>query len=677
MVAVRPLFRYDVRRGPSAGPGSDGNARGLLKLTHVRVTKYRCIEDSTEVSIEPDVTALMGRNESGKTCFLEALRRLNAVDGSRFEITADYPRAQLGAYRRRHTRSPDTAISARLELDDSEVREVEKRFGKGILRSRSVVVKRDYKNVLSAELPVSESLVIRQIVQKRSDLDEGARAAALGAETFQALATALAPYIDKSPGAAVIAQVARHLEGSPLQTRIWAETLQARMPRFISFGEEDVMPGAIALTSLLDPTMRNAPGVSTVLALLELSGVEPAELDPQDQSYEELVARIETAAMAITDELVTWWSGDKDLEVAIDVANAGANDPGFARGTPVLRIRIGNRKKRTSLPLGERSRGFAWFFSFLVRLCQLGESNTPLVILLDEPGLSLHAGMQGDFLRFVEERLGPLHQVIYTTHSPFMLDVARLERARAVTLSPTRGTLVSADLSAVESSTLMPLRAALGAALVEGMLPHRGGATLVVREASDLIWLRAMSMETQRRKKSALDPRFEIVPLGAGASLVPFALLTARPDRRLVLLREGDEAISASNTAIPGLGIVSLASFLGANAAKKDATIEDLVELPLWLSLVTEAHKLSPPMSEDELGSEGAIIQRTHKGLEGSGETLDRLRVAEVAIRRAGSALPPAMVDRFARLFEALNAHIAQMSEQRSVASDPRPRRGA
>ena len=93
-----------------------------MKLTHVRVTKYRCIEDSSEVAIEPDITALIGRNESGKTAFLEAMRRLNAADGSRFDVTADYPRAQLGAYRRRHARSPDVAVTAKLVLDDAEVR---------------------------------------------------------------------------------------------------------------------------------------------------------------------------------------------------------------------------------------------------------------------------------------------------------------------------------------------------------------------------------------------------------------------------------------------------------------------------------------------------------------------------------------------------------------------------
>ena len=636
-----------------------------MKLTHVRVTKYRCIEDSTEVPIEPDITALIGRNESGKTAFLEALRRLNAADGARFEVTADYPRSQLGAYRRRHSKSPDTAVAARFELGDDEVREVEKRYGKGILRERVVRVKRDYKNQVIAELPVAEDLLIKQIVQKRADLDEAARRSALEARSFKALTAALAPWVDKSRGAAVLWQVAKQLEDSPLSQRIWTETLQARMPRFLSFGEEDVMPGAIALDSLTDPGARNRPGVATVLALLDLAGVEPGELDPDRQSYEDLKARIETAALSITDELVTYWSQDKDLEVTIDVATTGAHDASFAPRTPVLRIRIGSRKKRASLPLGERSRGFAWFFSFLVRLVQLGEHASPFVILLDEPGLSLHAGMQSDFLRFIEERLGPDHQVIYTTHSPFMLDVARLERARAVAMYPSRGTAISADLGTIDPETLMPLRAALGAALVEGLLPKdTSRATLLVREASDLVWLRAMSSETQRRNKGGLDPRFDVVPLGGATGLVPYALLTAHPERRLVLLQEGDgmnrerTARLASSKLFEGLRVVPIAGLLGPGP-KEGVTLEDLLDLPLWLSLVTETFKLSPPLSEGELGPEGGVVQRTHKGLEGSGETLDRLRVAETAIRRFGSPLPPGTVERFARLFEALNAHLS------------------
>ncbi len=637
-----------------------------MKLTHARVTKYRCIEDSTDVPIEADITALIGRNESGKTAFLEAVRRINPADGARLDVVTDYPRNQLAAYRRRHEKSPDTVVTARFELADDDVREVERRFGKDILSAREVRVRRDYKGQLAVDLSVNEPMVVAQLVAKRQDLDGEAKVAADAAQSFRDLLTRLEPHIADSRGAGVLYQVAQQLQANPLDRRIWNESLATRLPRFISFGEADVMPGAIAIESLTDPAQRNRPGVATVLALLDLAGVEPAELLPGAQSYEELKARIEASALSVTDELVTYWSHDKDLEVTIDVAPAGPRDPGFKPNTPVLRIRVGSRRRRTSLPLGERSRGFAWFFSFLVRLCQLGEYASPLVLLLDEPGLSLHAGAQGDFLRFLEERLGPGHQVLYTTHSPYMLDALRLDRARGVSMVPNKGTRVFADLGLVDDHTLLPLRAAVGAAFVGKLAPT--GPTLCVREPSDMVWLRAMSSETERRGKPGLDPRIQIVPLGGMTGLIPYVIATSRKRDGLdglILLHDTEPGAPlspafllklAQSKLVTGLKIVSLAPF-SAGESPAD-TLEDLFDVPLWLSLVTEGHKLSPPMSEDELGHDGGIIARTHKGLEGSGERLDRLRVAEMLIRRAGSPLPPGTVDRFARLFEAINASL-------------------
>ncbi len=54
-----------------------------MKLKSFQVTNYRCIDDSGVVSVEPDVTCLVGRNESGKTALLQDLRRINPDDGVR------------------------------------------------------------------------------------------------------------------------------------------------------------------------------------------------------------------------------------------------------------------------------------------------------------------------------------------------------------------------------------------------------------------------------------------------------------------------------------------------------------------------------------------------------------------------------------------------------------------
>ena len=82
--------------------------------------------------------------------------------------------------------------------------------------------------------------------------------------------------------------------------------------------------------------------------------------------------------------------------------------------------------------LGTRSRGFVWFFSFLAWLSQQQRKGIPLILLLDEPGLVLHASAQGDLLRYIEAELKPHHQVIYTTHSPFMVDPKNFDRVRIV-----------------------------------------------------------------------------------------------------------------------------------------------------------------------------------------------------------------------------------------------------
>ena len=79
-----------------------------------------------------------------------------------------------------------------------------------------------------------------------------------------------------------------------------------------------------------------------------------------------------------------------------------------------LNIRIYNSKHRVTLPLKNRSKGFLWFFSFLVWFSKIqGNKDSKYILLLDEPGLSLHASAQNDLLRFIDEKLAPEYQVIY------------------------------------------------------------------------------------------------------------------------------------------------------------------------------------------------------------------------------------------------------------------------
>src|SRR5690606_27193168 len=122
------------------------------------------------------------------------------------------------------------------------------------------------------------------------------------------------------------------------------------------------------------------------------------------------------------------------------------------------------------------------------------------------PALSLHGKAQGDFLRFINERLAVSSPVIYTTHSPFMVEMGHLERVRIVEdRGPPVGSVVSSDALANDPDSLFPLQAALGYDIAQSLFigPHN----LVVEGTSDFIYLTIMSQAASVRKKVSLDSR--------------------------------------------------------------------------------------------------------------------------------------------------------------------------
>src|SRR4051812_12270996 len=119
-----------------------------MKLKRAKVTKFRSIDDSGWVEFD-DVTCLVGKNESGKTAFLQALARLRPVPGQngKFDPVMDYPSKDYGTYRRRHVAEPDVVVEAVFELTDAEIASIENDFGKGVLTSGSpLMVRKNYAN---------------------------------------------------------------------------------------------------------------------------------------------------------------------------------------------------------------------------------------------------------------------------------------------------------------------------------------------------------------------------------------------------------------------------------------------------------------------------------------------------------------------------------------------------
>lgn len=210
---------------------------------------------------------------------------------------------------------------------------------------------------------------------------------------------------------------------------------------------------------------------------------------------------------------------NRNLEIRFEIEHAANN-------VRYLNIRIYNSKHRVTLPLKNRSKGFLWFFSFLVWFSKIqGDKNSKYILLLDEPGLSLHASAQNDLLRFIDEKLAPEYQVIYTTHSPFMIDSLKLNEVRTVydTQNPKIGSVVSDAVEEKDSDTLFPLQAALGYTIAQNL--YVSPQNLLVEGISDLVYLNHFSTILKDMGKQGLSDDVTIVPVGGADKIATFISL--------------------------------------------------------------------------------------------------------------------------------------------------------
>src|SRR5438132_2122580 len=275
------------------------------------------------------------------------------------------------------------------------------------------------------------------------------------------------------------------------------------------------------------------PGEQVFVDFLEYAGTSLKEIATAN-TYESLNARCEAASSHMTAQLLEYWTQNPNIEFEVRVTKAEAGDPAPFNEGIIARARVKNNLHKLSLPFSERSAGFVWFFSFLVKFAQVQKTAGNLILLLDEPGLTLHGKAQGDLLRYFAEKLAPKHQVVYTTHSPFMvppddLPSVRIVEDKILQSRPgqwtSEGTKVRDDTLATDRDTLFPLQGALGYEMTQTLFV--GKHPLLVEGSGDILYLESWSSALRRRGKTGLDRRWTPCPAGGIDKIQPFVALFA------------------------------------------------------------------------------------------------------------------------------------------------------
>ena len=454
-----------------------------MRLRDLQITNYRSVEDSTRFKIE-DLTALVGKNESGKTSILQALYKLNPVDEKeRYDVDREYPRRHLNEYKGSTPPEPARVVSSIWELEAKDLTILHGLVGSNAVKSNFFEVKKGFDDQKGEQrqtwgLQVDEQEALTFVFgqaalteQDHAGLTAVGPAPTSVKELSERLTKVAAPTDNLKK---LSAHLTAKFRGESARRACYHAV---NMPEFVYFGNYDRLPGRINIDQLASKVANPKQltrGDEIALAFLNLAQLKIEEVQ-QAKTTESLIAKLEGVSNRITKMIFKYWSQNRHLRIQVRVDTPLPEDPLEFRNGKVLSIRIENTHHEVTVPFDERSAGFVWFFSFLVYFWQIEKKHGDnLFILLDEPGLSLHARAQADLLRYFKNELLPKKQVMFSTHSPFMIPPDNILCARTVEdvvieikdaqgqIEETKvlGTKVSGDVMSIDRDTLFPLQGA-------------------------------------------------------------------------------------------------------------------------------------------------------------------------------------------------------------------------
>jgi len=212
------------------------------------------------------------------------------------------------------------------------------------------------------------------------------------------------------------------------------------LPKIIYFDSIPVIKDRIDMDNLLQEDEDSR----TERNLLKIGGIEDPSIIFESSTRGRRAA--EATSREITQRIREVWTQEPSLEIKLRV-NGKLLFIDFSDATTVY-----------DTPKS-RSPGFLWYLSFYINfIATTNEAKAnEFLFLLDEPGLHLHPSGQKDLTHLLED-LSQKNQLIYTTHSPFMINRDHPHRVRVV-IKEQNGTHIDSE---AYRENWRPLRQSIG-----------------------------------------------------------------------------------------------------------------------------------------------------------------------------------------------------------------------
>ncbi|WP_278602863.1 AAA family ATPase [Alistipes indistinctus] len=554
-----------------------------MKLAKARIRNYRSIKDTGEFQIENLKTILVGPNEAGKTVILHALQQLNPpeeIDG--FNALRDYPRSLYNDIPTGKVKEEDIEVVIgwfTLEEEDKNLLPVEyqdctyvrykylnNKYFHLLENAPNRIYYKDIKNDLirlSAHMdkqyvPETESedqekpsLQLKSITAKLSDysLISGETAKSLKSWIEDCLS-----YVDEETPKENerYIKLTEQIDNDSIRSKVLT-TLASRLPVFVLFNNYFKVKPSVHLEHLANRVEKGLLddkyydyGNLCLLKLLgfsvrELSTIgktqSPAANDTEAiEKYRDTLDRrtyqLNAASVKLTKEIKSIWNPNPNRPEAEKIRiNA---DGQYLK--VVVEDDLG-----VEIELDQRSEGFQWLVSFfVVFFAEAMDKHKNAILLLDEPGMSLHGLKQREF-RSTISKLAEQNQTIYTTHSPFLVGPDELDLVRVVELkNREEGTKVHTTLSSSDPAGLLPLQEALGYDLAQSLFTQH--KNLILEGLTDYWYLDATALLLREGKIVDLDPKISLVFANSAGKVVYYATILHAQNLKIAALLDSDAA---------------------------------------------------------------------------------------------------------------------------------------
>ena len=631
-----------------------------LNVKRFRVKNYRNIDDSGWIPLEK-VTALVGRNEAGKTTLLKALHKFHPAIEEPYNAQREFPRDRFTAEYRDGADWPVCLVE--FELSESFRKELEAKLSSNHI-PKTATFTRYYDGHCDIEYDTEitdDPVDPAELVAGLNEFAKSARRLVAPAEdqedATQALRASLANWADSKKDVAGKLQDLRTEKGVELLDQVRQESntyaqpasadlietlqvalddlrkravtapipqqldeaIESELPVFIYFENYGILDSAVYLTRFLEDLQAgpDEPRVRTINAMFKHVQLTAREISDLGREKAE---EAKAAGQPVTPEMIARDQESKELRsvklnsASLDISKKFSKWFGQRRHKiryqadgPYFRIWVSDdRRPDVDIELESRSKGFQWFFSFyLVFLVESDEGHKDAILLLDEPGLHLHPTAQQELLKFFE-KLAVNNPLVYTTHSPFLIDGERIHRVRPVTEDDSGHSRISVDTWPQDRETIFPLQAAAGYAMVRGLFQHK--KNVLVEGMSDYLYLHALNLHCRALGRQGLPEDIYITPCGGAKLVSHIASLFLGQEVRPVVLLDGDDAGRARRDALMKQlyaghekAVLMLSEVLGQEECETEDIIGEATILPVLKDVVEK--KISLNQDDRKKGS--------------------------------------------------------------------------